>query len=193
MDVSALIPTPDFLPVPWPWFKVLLVLTFVLHLLLMNLMLGGSLLTLFGRRREGVPPPARGIPTLIALPINMGVPPLLFVQVLFADLIGKGHDGVEFPLHAIGYFFRLRDLGHLFPLHFYTTLCKTKSLSSLCLYPPIGVELEHALFDAQIHQIGVDTTARILSPAPLTHLPKCGSPCMRRVTRQASSWGDRSG
>ena len=43
MDVAGLIPTPDTIPVHWGW------------LLLMNLMLGGSLLALVGRARPRDP------------------------------------------------------------------------------------------------------------------------------------------
>ncbi len=88
MDPSSLIPTPDAIPVPWGWFKFFLILTFVLHLLLMNLMLGGGLLALTRRLRGAASPAeARGLPTLIALTINLGVPPLLFVQVLFGQFL----------------------------------------------------------------------------------------------------------
>ena len=87
MDASGLIPLPDPIPVPWGWFKVLLILTFVLHLVLMNLMLGGGLLALFRLLRGGSPPrEARSLPILVALTINLGVPPLLFLQVLFGHL-----------------------------------------------------------------------------------------------------------
>ncbi len=81
---EILIPSPDTIPVHWIWFQVLLVVTFVIHLVLMNFILGGSLLTLWDiyRRREHQAA-SSGIPTLIALTINFGVPPLLFVQVLY--------------------------------------------------------------------------------------------------------------
>ncbi len=87
MDASGLIPLPDMIPVPWGWFKVLLILTFVLHLILMNLMLGGGLLAFFRLLRGGNSPrEAHSLPTLIALTINLGVPPLLFLQVLYGHL-----------------------------------------------------------------------------------------------------------
>jgi len=88
MDPAGLVPTPDSIPVPWGWFRALLLLTFVLHLLLMNLMLGGSLVTLW-RRWRGDPglTEARSLPTLIALTVNLGVPPLLFVQVLHGQFL----------------------------------------------------------------------------------------------------------
>jgi hypothetical protein len=86
MDPSSLIPNIETIPVHWGWFKFLLILTFVLHLILMNLMLGGSLLALFRRvRGESTPSEAHGLPTLIALTVNLGVPPLLFMQVLFGQ------------------------------------------------------------------------------------------------------------
>lgn len=88
MDPSGWIPTADTIPVHWGWFKFLLILTFLLHILLMNLMLGGSLLTFARRLRGGATPPeAHGLPTLIALTINLGVPPLLFMQVLFGQFL----------------------------------------------------------------------------------------------------------
>ena len=46
MDPARLIPAPDPLPVPWGWFQVLLLLTFVLHLLFMNTMLGTGIIAL---------------------------------------------------------------------------------------------------------------------------------------------------
>ena len=88
MDPAGLIPNPDTTPVHWGWFKFLLMLTFYLHLLLMNLMLGGILLTFFQRLRGGdTPAEASGLPTLIAMTINLGVAPLLFVQVLFGQFL----------------------------------------------------------------------------------------------------------
>ena len=88
MSPPSFLPDPDAIPVPWPWFKILLLVTFVLHLLLMNLTLGGSLVASWNclRRRE-VRPESRSIPILVALTVNMGVPPLLFVQVLFGQFV----------------------------------------------------------------------------------------------------------
>lgn len=82
-----MLPIADKLSVPWPWFQALLLLTFLLHLLLMNLMLGGSILTLTNMfRNRTLSAGYKSIPTLIALTINLGVPPLLFVQVLYGHL-----------------------------------------------------------------------------------------------------------
>lgn len=85
--MNPVIPSPDIIPVHWLWFQVLLVVTFLLHLILMNLVLGGTLLALWdkirGRNESGY---GLTLPVLVALTINMGVPPLLFVQVLYGHL-----------------------------------------------------------------------------------------------------------
>lgn len=84
MDILQLIPHPDSIPVHWLWFKVLLLLTFGLHLLLVNVVLGGSLLLSYDTfRGRPLPAESHGFPTLLALTINLGVPPLLFMQVLY--------------------------------------------------------------------------------------------------------------
>ncbi len=81
------IPAPDNIPVHWLWFHILLLVTFFLHVILMNLILGGSLLTLWDNlRKKTAKSEAGSIPTLIALTVNFGVPPLLFVQVLYGHL-----------------------------------------------------------------------------------------------------------
>lgn len=86
MDQSF-IPVPDNIPVHWIWFHVLLLFTFLLHVLLMNLILGGSLLTVWDiLKGKKVSSDAKSIPTLIALTVNFGVPPLLFMQVLYGNL-----------------------------------------------------------------------------------------------------------
>lgn len=81
-----IIPSPDTIPVHWLWFQVLLTFTFILHLIFMNLILGGSLLTIWEIiKGKTISSESKNIPTLIALTINLGVPPLLFVQVLFGN------------------------------------------------------------------------------------------------------------
>ncbi|MDF1574040.1 MAG: hypothetical protein P1P86_02470 [Bacteroidales bacterium] len=81
---DSIIPTADTIPVHWLWFQVLLILTFFVHMILMNFLLGGSLLTVWdlltGKLEKRTP---GSIPTLVALTVNFGVPPLLFVQVLY--------------------------------------------------------------------------------------------------------------
>lgn len=85
--MNNLVPAPDSIPVNWWWFQILLLFTFLVHVLLMNFILGGSLLTLFDLiRRKNPSEDSLSLPTLVALTINFGVPPLLFVQVLYGHL-----------------------------------------------------------------------------------------------------------
>ena len=99
--VPVMIPDPDPIPLPAPigLLRFLLVLTFVLHLLPMNFVLGGSLLTLLsyargrgasaeiGRHhRRLIEVLARAFPVAIAFTITLGIAPLLFVQVLYGQL-----------------------------------------------------------------------------------------------------------
>lgn len=94
MDFLSLIPAPDTIPAPAWLFLALDILTFTLHILVINVLLGGSLITLFNRMRSGanvsrtgVHAPAVGkIPTLFAIGINLGVAPLLFLQVIYGHL-----------------------------------------------------------------------------------------------------------
>jgi hypothetical protein len=84
---DSIIPTADTIPVHWLWFQVLLIITFFIHMILMNLLLGGSLLTLWDLFTGKLELRTSGsIPTLVALTVNFGVPPLLFVQVLYGHL-----------------------------------------------------------------------------------------------------------
>ncbi|MDH3360536.1 MAG: hypothetical protein OEL55_06660, partial [Desulfobulbaceae bacterium] len=89
MDPAALIPTPDTIPVAWGWFQFLLMLTFVLHLLLMNAMLGGGIIALITHliKPKGSPvicqQMAHKLTYLIAFAVNFGVAPLLFLQVIY--------------------------------------------------------------------------------------------------------------
>ena len=77
----------DSLQVHWLVFEVLLIFTFLLHILLMNFMLGGSILNAAAAWRNlKTGGGTKHLPTTIALAVNFGVPPLLFVQVLYAKL-----------------------------------------------------------------------------------------------------------
>ena len=95
------LPTIDPLPLPAPAWLLwsLLTLTFVLHLLPMNLLLGGAIIALVARIRgerpggQGRPPHhrlaaliARALPVLVAATVTFGVAALLFLQVLYGRL-----------------------------------------------------------------------------------------------------------
>ncbi len=92
------IPQPDPLALPAPaWLLwALLLLTFFLHLIPMNLVLGGSIIGAIARvrgRRPDRPHEARlahiivkAMPVLISVTVTLGVATLLFLQVLYGRL-----------------------------------------------------------------------------------------------------------
>jgi hypothetical protein len=92
--LTAAIPSADPLPLPAPpWFLwTLLLVTFVVHVLAMNFVLGGSIIAAAARLRGGDDHVtlarwlARLMPTLVATTITFGVAPLLFVQALYGRL-----------------------------------------------------------------------------------------------------------
>lgn len=96
MSPQVAIPALDVLPLPAPvWlFKFLLHLTFVLHLLAMNFLLGGSVIAaverIRGRTREESLRLSRWIerrlPATMAFTVTLGVAPLLFVQAVYGHL-----------------------------------------------------------------------------------------------------------
>lgn len=92
MNPAHLIPTPDPLQIPWGWFQLLLSVTFFLHLIVMNLLLGWSIIafcrhvfcTEFPQDNQFL---AHKIPFTVAFTVNFGVAPLLFLQVLYGHFI----------------------------------------------------------------------------------------------------------
>ncbi|MBE0576839.1 MAG: hypothetical protein IH613_13195 [Desulfuromonadales bacterium] len=89
----SLIPTPDTIPTSWGYFQFFLLLTFPLHLLLMNSLLGSSFIAVYAhikgdrQARALAYELAKVLPLLIALTVNLGVAPLLFLQVLYGQFI----------------------------------------------------------------------------------------------------------
>jgi hypothetical protein len=91
------IPLPDPVPLPAPGWLLwsLLQLTFVLHVVAMNLVLGGSILSLIvwlrrdasAHARTLVASHTRWLPVVVAATISLGVAPLLFSQVLYGRLL----------------------------------------------------------------------------------------------------------
>ncbi len=91
MDAAQLIPTPDVLQVPWGWFQVLLTVTFFLHLVVMNILLGCAIIAFF-RHVAGKPTDinkaiSKKLPVTVAFAVNFGVAPLLFLQVLYGHFM----------------------------------------------------------------------------------------------------------
>lgn len=93
MNPQDLIPVPDAIPVHWGWFQLLLIATFILHLLIMNTMLGTGLITLFrefGPKDSGKrlnKEVSEKLPYTVAFAVNLGVAPLLFLQVLYGHFM----------------------------------------------------------------------------------------------------------
>jgi len=91
------VPTPDPMPLPGPvWLMMaLLLLTFLLHLLAMNLTVGGTAIALIctlRRQRDAfagrlATDLLRVLPVSLAFTITLGVAALLFVQVLYGNLL----------------------------------------------------------------------------------------------------------
>lgn len=94
MDFQSLIPATEAIPAPAWLFLVLDVLLFLLHILVINVLVGGSLIALFALLRKSKNPlennlpdaVADKMPTTFALGVNLGIAPLLFVQVIYGHL-----------------------------------------------------------------------------------------------------------
>jgi hypothetical protein len=94
MEIPVLIPSPDSIPAPAWLFLILDLLTFTLHILLINVIIGGSLIILYNRfstkkdllENQLHEVAASKIPSTFALGINLGVAPLLFLQVIYGHL-----------------------------------------------------------------------------------------------------------
>jgi hypothetical protein len=92
----AAVPALDALPLPGPvWlFKLLLHLTFVLHLVAMNFLLGGATIAVVERIRGRTRPASRELarwierrlPVTMAFTVTLGVAPLLFLQAMYGHL-----------------------------------------------------------------------------------------------------------
>ncbi len=94
MDPNSLIPTPDPIPAP-AWLMIVLEqLLFLLHILVINALFGCALIIFYRWMKkenssifiESNKPIAQKIPIMFALGINLGVAPLLFLQVTFGHL-----------------------------------------------------------------------------------------------------------
>lgn len=122
ITLLATIPQPDPLPVPAPpWFVwFLLLLTFLLHLLPMNLLLGGSVLGSLSRHFGGSEGRAhhsalskffaKALPVTTAATITLGIAPLLLVQVLYgrvffaSSILMAWYWLAVIPLLCLGYY-----------------------------------------------------------------------------------------
>ncbi len=93
MDPTTLIPPSDAIPTAWGWFYFFLLFTFIIHLLFMNAMLGTGIIALVRHLKFGTQycpvckDISRKLPYTIAITINFGVAPFLFLQVLYSQFI----------------------------------------------------------------------------------------------------------
>lgn len=91
--MQPIIPSADTIPVAWGWFQFLLLLTFPLHLLAMNAMVGGLAIGVVQHFRGGDSRRSLAhriaiiLPLVIAFAVNFGVAPLLFLQVLYGHFV----------------------------------------------------------------------------------------------------------
>lgn len=116
--MMMVIPEADPLPLPSPvWLlRALLLLTFTLHVLAMNFVLGGSIVLAIARLRgdENAMRLAKtfgaAMPTVVAGAITLGVAPLLFLQTLYGRLFFSSSVLIAWfwlaivPLLIVGYY-----------------------------------------------------------------------------------------
>jgi hypothetical protein len=94
--MNPVIPAPVPVPLPAPsWLlQLLLVFTFILHVVAMNFLLGGAIIltvsSFLGRRdskhHELTRRVSRAMPSVAAFTITLGVAPLLFLQLVYGQL-----------------------------------------------------------------------------------------------------------
>jgi len=131
---NFIIPQADMIPVSWGWFQFLLLLTFPLHLLAMNAMLGGLAIGIVQHFKGGEVQKklahriAIALPLVIAFVVNFGVAPLLFLQVLYGQFVYSSAVlmGIFWisivPILIIGYYgaylydFKFKSLGMFGPV-----------------------------------------------------------------------------
>lgn len=93
MDPTRLIPHALPIPVEWGWFYLFQISTFILHLLVMNAMLGMAIIALVHHvRGKAETEPltvdiSQKLPFTVAFAVNFGVAPLLFLQVLYGQFL----------------------------------------------------------------------------------------------------------
>jgi hypothetical protein len=89
------VPSIDPVPLPAPYwvFKILLLITFLLHIIAMNSLLGGGILSVFAKIKSKSDEQYQQLyskithllPSFLAATITLGVAPLLFLQVIYGQ------------------------------------------------------------------------------------------------------------
>lgn len=118
---TNLIPNLDPNPLPAPYwvFKLLLVVTFFLHILAMNFMMGGAVLALVAKWRPGnrehgrraFADLAKKLPSFLPATITLGIAPLLFVQVLYGQFFYTSSIIVAWPWFLVLVFLTISYYG----------------------------------------------------------------------------------
>jgi len=120
--IPALDPNP--LPAPYWVFKTLLIVTFLLHILAMNLLLGGAVLSLAAKWRSKsriFSDVSKKLPVLLPATITLGIAPLLFVQVLYGQFFYSSSIIMAWPWFLVlvclmiayyGYYYASFRIGH---------------------------------------------------------------------------------
>jgi len=144
--MNTLIPAPDAIPVSWGYFKFLLMLTFPLHLILMNSMLGSAAIALYACLKGDETSKrlayelAKVIPFLIAFAVNLGVAALLFLQVLYghffytSSIVMGAYWIAVIPLVLVAYY-----SAYLFDFKFSSLGKGAVALVSLSLFIFLGI------------------------------------------------------
>ncbi|MBM3287807.1 MAG: hypothetical protein FJY88_10730 [Candidatus Eisenbacteria bacterium] len=123
--MNPILPLPDAVPFSAPiWLiRVLLFVTFLVHLIAMNLLLGGGVLAAISasRGRGNVPHHRRMadsifklLPVVTPAAVTFGVAPLLFVQVLYGRFFYTSSILMAVPWIAVIGFLCLAYYGHYF-------------------------------------------------------------------------------
>ncbi len=93
MNPLHLVPLAEPIPADWGWFKLFLILGFTVHILLINIVIGGGMISLFAGfdRKNSLVPMSRDLnqklTAVFALAVNFGILPFLFLQVLYGQFI----------------------------------------------------------------------------------------------------------
>jgi hypothetical protein len=110
---------PNPLPAPYWVFKLLLIVTFFLHIVAMNFMLGGGVLALLSKWRSKNQTKgnrvffdvAKKLPVLLPATITLGIAPLLFVQVLYGQYFYTSSIIVAWPWFLVLVFLTIAYYG----------------------------------------------------------------------------------
>ncbi len=92
VSATALIPAPMQMPSSGYILKTLLIITFFVHFILVNIVLGSAVLATVNAFKKtplpgGTAADAAFMPDALALAVNFGVAPLLFAQVVYESLL----------------------------------------------------------------------------------------------------------